>query len=81
MGGVLGSLEKGFKGLGAGEVRGRLGDLLVRPLVVSDVGFGDVEELEAGERGDRKVFAIGADSGGRMPCVAIVEGLGGGAAK
>ena len=75
------SLKKGFKGLSAGEVRSGLSGLLIRPAVVSDVGFRDVEELETCDRGDRKVFAIGADSGGRMPCVAIVKRLGGRAAK
>ena len=81
MGVVLEPLKKGFKGLGAGEVRGRLSGLLVRPAVVSDVGFGDVKELETCDRGDRKVFAIAADGGGGMPCLAIVKGLGGSAAK
>ena len=81
LGVVLEPLKEGFEGLGTGEVRGGLSDLLVRPAVVSDVGFGDVEELEACESGDRKVFAIGADGGGGMPCLAIVKGLGGSAAK
>ncbi len=79
---VLEPLEEGFEGLGAGEVRGRLSDLLVGPLVIDDVGFGDVEELEAGESSDRKVFAVAADGGGGgMPCLAVVERLGGSAAK
>ena len=49
--------------------------------MISDVGFGNVEELETCDRSDRKVFAIGADGGGGMPCLTIVEGLGGSAAK
>ena len=81
LGVVLEPLKEGFEGLGTGEVRGGLSDLLVRPAVVSDVGFGDVEELETCDRGDRKVLAIGADGGGGMPCLAIVKGLGGSAAK
>ena len=81
MGVVLEPLEKGFEGLGAGKVRSRLSSLLVRPAVVSDVGFGDVKELETCESSDRKVFAIAADGGGGMPCLAIVEGLGGNEAK
>ena len=74
-------LEKGFKSLGAGDVRSGLSSLLIRPAVVSDVGFGNVEELETCDRCDRKVFAIGADGGGGMPCLSIVERLGGSAAK
>ena len=81
MGVVLEPLEKGFESLGTGKVRGRLSSLLIRPAVVSDMGFGDVKELETCDRCDRKVFAIGADGGDGMPCLAIVERLGGSAAK
>ena len=81
MGVVLEPLKKGFKGLGTGEVRSGLSNLLVRPAVISDVGFWNVEELETCKSGDRKVFAIAADGGGGMPYLPIVEGLGSSAAE
>ena len=46
LGVVFESLKDGFERLGAGEVGRRLGGLLIRPAVVGDVGFGDVEELK-----------------------------------